>query len=82
LKAISYIGFDWQVLLEIIMTVQASNSQTNLTPAQAAMQELWEAHVQYEFGTHNTEDALAMMVEDAYVNHIPVMTGGVGKPAV
>jgi carboxymethylenebutenolidase len=22
------------------------------------------------------------MVEDAYVNHIPVMTGGVGKPAV
>ena len=64
------------------MTVQASNSQTNLTPAQAAMQELWEAHVQYEFGTHNTEDALATMVEDAYVNHIPVMTGGVGKPAV
>jgi carboxymethylenebutenolidase len=82
LKAISYIGFNWQVLLEIIMTVQASNSQTNLTPAQAAMQELWEAHVQYEFGTHNTEDALATMVEDAYVNHIPVMTGGVGKPAV
>jgi carboxymethylenebutenolidase len=82
LKAISYSGFNWQVLLEIIMTVQASNSQTNLTPAQAAMQELWEAHVQYEFGTHNTEDALATMVEDAYVNHIPVMTGGVGKPAV
>ena len=32
--------------------------------------------------THNTEDALATMVEDAYVNHIPVMTGGVGKPAL
>ncbi|MBD2732058.1 nuclear transport factor 2 family protein, partial [Nostoc sp. FACHB-892] len=28
------------------------------------------------------EDAVATMVEDAYVNHIPVMTGGVGKPAV
>ena len=32
-----------------------------------------------EFATHNTEDTLATMVEDAYVNHIPVLTGGVGK---
>ena len=55
---------------------------TNLTPAQEYLQALWEEHLQYEFGTHSTEDALATMVEDAYVNHIPVMTGGVGKPAV
>ncbi|MEG3846828.1 ester cyclase [Microcoleus sp. herbarium19] len=55
---------------------------TNLTPAQEFFQELWEEHLGYEFGTHNTEDALATMVEDAYVNHIPVMTGGVGKPAL
>jgi carboxymethylenebutenolidase len=54
----------------------------NLTPAQEALQALWEEHLQYEFGTHSTEDALATMVEDAYVNHIPVMTGGVGKPAL
>ncbi|MBD0300560.1 MAG: nuclear transport factor 2 family protein, partial [Nitrososphaera sp.] len=43
---------------------------------------LWDEHLRHEFGTHNTEDALATMVEDAYVNHIPVMTGGVGKPAL
>ena len=55
---------------------------TNLTPAQEFLQALWEEHLQYEFGTHSTEDALATMVEDAYVNHIPVMTGGVGKPAL
>jgi carboxymethylenebutenolidase len=54
----------------------------NLTPAQEALQALWEEHVRYEFETHNTEDALATMVEDAYVNDIPVMTGGVGKPEV
>ena len=36
----------------------------------------------YEFDTHSTEDALATMVEDAYVNHVPVMTGGVRKAAV
>jgi carboxymethylenebutenolidase len=35
--------------------------------------------VRHEFATHNAEDTLATMVEDAYVNHIPVLTGGVGK---
>jgi len=35
--------------------------------------------VRHEFATHNTEDTLATMVEDAYVNHIPVLTGGVGR---
>ena len=55
---------------------------TNLTPAQEFLQELWEEHLGYEFDTHNTDDTLATMVEDAYVNHIPVMTGGVGKPAL
>ncbi|HET6974913.1 MAG TPA: ester cyclase [Pyrinomonadaceae bacterium] len=35
--------------------------------------------MRYEFSTRNTEDTLATMVEDAYVNHIPVLTGGVGK---
>jgi len=54
----------------------------NLTPAQKFLQELWEEHLRYEFEAHNTEDTLATMVEDAYVNDIPVMTGGVGKPAL
>lgn len=39
---------------------------------------LWDEHVKYEFATRNTEDTLATMVPDAYVNHIPVLTGGVG----
>jgi carboxymethylenebutenolidase len=55
---------------------------TNLTPAQEALQALWDEHLWLEFEAHNTEDTLATMVEDAYVNNIPVMTGGVGKPAL
>jgi carboxymethylenebutenolidase len=35
--------------------------------------------VRYEFSTRNTEDTLATMVDDAYVNHIPVLTSGLGK---
>lgn len=40
---------------------------------------LWEEHLAHEFTTRDTEATLATMVDDAYVNHIPVMTGGVGK---
>jgi carboxymethylenebutenolidase len=43
---------------------------------------LWEEHIRHEFVTGDTEATVATMVEDAYVNHIPVMTGGVGKPAL
>src|SRR6267378_5045124 len=52
---------------------------TELTTAQEVLRNLWDEHVRYEFATHNTEDTLATMVENAYVNHIPVLTGGVGR---
>jgi carboxymethylenebutenolidase len=52
---------------------------SGLTKAQEFLSQLWEEHVRHEFATHNTEDTLATMVEDAYVNHIPVLTGGVGR---
>jgi carboxymethylenebutenolidase len=61
---------------------QAVQATPNLTPAQEALQAVWDEHIGHEFGTHSPEDALATMVEDAYVNHIPVMTGGVGKAAL
>ncbi|MBE9102646.1 ester cyclase [Vacuolonema iberomarrocanum] len=54
-------------------------SGNGLTAAQEYLNQLWEDHVRHEFATHNTEDTLATMVEDAYVNHIPVLTGGVGR---
>src|SRR5437660_11353780 len=50
----------------------------NLSAAQEVLLKLWEEHVRHEFTTHHTGDTLATMVEDAYVNHIPVLTGGVG----
>ena len=39
---------------------------------------MWEEHLTHEFATGDTEATLATMVPDAYVNHIPVLTGGVG----
>jgi carboxymethylenebutenolidase len=45
---------------------------------QQVLSDRWEEHVKYEFATRNTEDTLQTMVADAYVNHVPVLTGGVG----
>jgi len=56
-----------------------SGSDTGLTAAQECLRRLWEEHVRHEFASHNTEDTLATMVADAYVNHIPVLTGGAGR---
>lgn len=50
--------------------------------ASGSLNEIWEEHTEDEFVTRDTEATLATMVEDAYVNHIPVMTGGVGKNAL
>ena len=47
--------------------------------AQSSLSELWDEHVKYEFSTRDTEETLRTMVEDAYVNHVPVLTGGVGR---
>ena|ERR1700733_96514 len=43
---------------------------------------LWEEHTRFEFATRDVESTLATMIEDAHVNHVPVMTGGHGKPAL
>jgi carboxymethylenebutenolidase len=64
---------------EIMAKPEENDATNNLSPAQEALRKLWEEHVQYEFSTRNTDDTLATMVEDAYVNHIPVLTGGVGR---
>jgi len=49
---------------------------------QADLSALWEEHTKHEFATRDTEATLATMVDDAYVNHVPVMTGGTGKAAL
>lgn len=40
---------------------------------------LWEAHIALEFETRDAEATMKTMVDEPYVNHIPVMTGGVGR---
>ena len=49
---------------------------------QTEMVARWEEHIGHEFSTRDVPATIATMVEDAYVNHVPVMTGGRGKEAL
>jgi carboxymethylenebutenolidase len=50
--------------------------------ANTNLSQLWEEHTRHEFVTRDAESTLETMVEDAYVNHVPVLTGGFGKSAL
>jgi carboxymethylenebutenolidase len=49
---------------------------------EAEMIAKWNEHIGYEFSTRDVSSTIATMVEDAYVNHVPVMTGGYGHVAL
>jgi carboxymethylenebutenolidase len=55
------------------------NEQGNALSLAQERIKLWEQHIRFEFTTQNSEDTLTTMVDDAYVNHVPVLTGGRGK---
>ena len=59
-----------------------TQERSPLTPAQQALVEIWEAHLKGEFETQSTEETLETMIAGAYVNHVPVLTGGVGLEEV
>jgi len=40
---------------------------------------LWDMHVYHEFQTRDVDATMATMVAEPYVNHIPTMTGGIGR---
>jgi len=46
------------------------------------MSDLWDEHMRSEFETSSVETTLETMVEEPYVNHVPVIIGGVGLEEV
>ena len=40
--------------------------------------ELFAKHTYHEFTTHDVDAAMATMIDEPYVNHVPTLTGGVG----
>jgi carboxymethylenebutenolidase len=43
------------------------------------LEAIWDEHCRYEFAERSVAKTMATMVSQPYVNHIPTMTGGIGK---
>jgi carboxymethylenebutenolidase len=53
-------------------------NQTELTPLQQRMVAAWERHMEAEFAEKDVDATMPTMTANPFVNHVPVMTGGVG----
>lgn len=40
---------------------------------------IWDEHTYWEFENRSVENTMATMVQEPYVNHVPTLTGGVGR---
>ena len=54
---------------------------SNIPPVQQAMLEVFQQHMNAEM-TGDVDATMATMTDTPYVNHVPVMTGGVGREGV
>lgn len=43
------------------------------------LEEIWERHTELEFATKDADATMSTMVAEPYVNHIPTLTGGIGR---
>ncbi|KAI0127361.1 hypothetical protein BJ170DRAFT_625105 [Xylariales sp. AK1849] len=43
------------------------------------LEAIWDEHTYFEFDIRSVEKTMATMVDEPYVNHIPTMTGGIGR---
>jgi len=50
----------------------------DLNSQQREMVEMWERHMAAEFKAKSVDATMATMTSDPFLNHVPVMTGGIG----
>ncbi|KAL4783333.1 hypothetical protein BJX76DRAFT_258881 [Aspergillus varians] len=43
------------------------------------LEKIWDEHTYYEFADRSVEKTMATMVQEPYVNHVPTLTGGIGR---
>ncbi|KAH6705080.1 hypothetical protein BKA61DRAFT_616852 [Leptodontidium sp. MPI-SDFR-AT-0119] len=46
------------------------------------LEAIWDEHCLFEFGERDVEKTMSTMVAEPYVNHIPTLTGGIGRKAL
>jgi carboxymethylenebutenolidase len=56
--------------------------EQKLTASQRVMVDMWERHMAAEFDAKSVDATMATMTAEPVVNHVPVMTGGLGAHEV
>ncbi|KAH8703038.1 hypothetical protein BGW36DRAFT_422619 [Talaromyces proteolyticus] len=46
------------------------------------LEAIWDEHTDYEFSNRSVEHTMSTMVQEPYVNHVPSLTGGIGRVAL
>jgi carboxymethylenebutenolidase len=46
------------------------------------LEAIWDEHTRYEFTDRSVEATMATMVDEPYVNHVPTLTGGIGRASL
>ncbi|KAI0202843.1 hypothetical protein F4808DRAFT_420037 [Astrocystis sublimbata] len=46
------------------------------------LEAIWDEHTSFEFAARSVAQTMGTMVDAPYVNHVPVMTGGLGRAAL
>lgn len=64
-------------------TVAHTRSLSFLKPLMGGLyfdlEAIWDEHTRYEFADRSVEETMATMVDEPYVNHVPTLTGGIGR---
>ncbi|KAK4180658.1 hypothetical protein QBC36DRAFT_319792 [Triangularia setosa] len=43
------------------------------------LEAIWDEHTRFEFADRSVEETMKTMVDEPYVNHVPTLTGGIGR---
>lgn len=46
------------------------------------LEAIWDEHTRFEFEERDVEKTMSTMVAEPYLNHVPTMTGGIGRKAL
>ncbi|KAK0723539.1 hypothetical protein B0T26DRAFT_706741 [Lasiosphaeria miniovina] len=46
------------------------------------LEAIWDDHTHHEFADRSVEETMATMVAEPYVNHVPTLTGGIGRQSL
>ncbi|VUC38195.1 unnamed protein product [Clonostachys rosea] len=46
------------------------------------LEAIWDEHTYYEFADRSVEHTMSTMVDQPYVNHVPTLTGGIGRESL